>query len=78
MSNSHTVTAVARMISDQVGEEVSPKTLTDLFYRRLLDVKRCPIVGDRRMIPADYLPQIIEVLQSRGVVSSSIKELGLD
>jgi hypothetical protein len=71
MTQSHNVSAAARIISESVGEEVSPKQLTDLFYRRLLDVNRCPIVGDRRMIPADYLPQIIEVLRSRGVVCAS-------
>jgi hypothetical protein len=68
MANTHTVAVAARMISEETGKAIAPRTLTDLFYKRALDVNRCPIVGDRRMIPCDYVPQIIEVLKKRGLV----------
>jgi hypothetical protein len=41
----------------------APKRLTDMIYLRRLDVKRCPLVGGRRMIPRDYLPTIASRLR---------------
>ena len=78
MSQYLTVTLAAGILSEQIGKMIPPTVLSDLLYKRVLDVRRCPLIGDRRMIPADYLPKIIEVLQRRGVVSSSIKELRFD
>jgi hypothetical protein len=74
MANTHTVAVAARVISEETGKEIAPRTLTDLFYKRALDVNRCPIVGDRRMIPCDYLPEIIAVLTKRGLVTQSCTE----
>lgn len=37
---------------------VPPRVISDLFYARKLDDRRCPIVGGRRLIPEDYLPEI--------------------
>jgi hypothetical protein len=45
---------------------VPPRVISDLFYARRLDDSRCPIVGGRRLIPADYLPQIDAVLRAAG------------
>jgi hypothetical protein len=43
-----------------------PKDISDLLYRRRLDDARCPIVGGRRLIPLDYLPEIERVLREAG------------
>jgi hypothetical protein len=55
-----TVSDVAR----QKG--VAPRIISDLFYARRLDDSRCPIVGGRRLIPADYLPELERVLREAG------------
>ena len=66
-----TVTAAARDIAAQAGVKVRPRDISDLLYKQVLDVDRCPIVGDRRMIPRDYLPTVLEVLRARGLIASS-------
>ena len=43
-----------------------PKDISDLLYLRKLDDARCPIVGGRRFIPEDYLPEIEAVLRAAG------------
>jgi hypothetical protein len=43
-----------------------PKDISDLFYQRKLDDRRCPIVGGRRLIPVDYVPAIEATLRSLG------------
>jgi hypothetical protein len=45
---------------------VPPRVISDLFYQRLLSDERCPVIGGRRLIPADYLPAITAVLLGRG------------
>jgi hypothetical protein len=46
--------------------DISPRVISDLFYARRLDDRRCPIVGGRRLIPEDYLPEIAEALRKAG------------
>jgi hypothetical protein len=36
----------------------NPKRISDLFYLRKLDDKRCPIVAGRRLIPESYVRAI--------------------
>ena len=60
MGETLTVSEAAR----QIGAR--PRDITDLFYRRLLRDDLCPIVGDRRLIPQDYLPQIAAALRRKG------------
>jgi hypothetical protein len=43
-----------------------PKDISDLLYLRRLSCARCPLVGGRRMIPLDYLPEIETLLRSAG------------
>ena len=47
-----------------------PRDISDLFYRRRLRDDLCPIVGGRRLIPAEYLDMIAAELRrtGRGVV----------
>jgi hypothetical protein len=54
------VSEVARRYS------VPPRVISDLFYSRRLDDRRCPIVGGRRLIPEDYLPEVVRVLREAG------------
>ena len=50
-----------------------PKDISDLLYLRKLDDSRCPIMGGRRMIPADYLPEIEAVLRAAGRLPQSVE-----
>ncbi len=74
MSQQLTVTDAADELSAQAGEMIRPRDISDLLYKRILDVNRCPIVGDRRMIPRDYLPTVLEVLRMRGLITPGEEE----
>jgi hypothetical protein len=54
------VSEVARRIG------ANPKDISDAFYQRKLDDNRCPIVGGRRLIPEDYVPEIESILRRLG------------
>ena len=43
-----------------------PKDISDLFYQRILDDDKCPIVGGRRQISEEDLPLIEAALRTRG------------
>ena len=47
--------------------DVAPPLITGLFYRRDLQGDRCPIVGGRRLIPADYIEIVAMALRRKGV-----------
>jgi hypothetical protein len=47
-----------------------PRVISDLFYARRLDDRRCPIVGGRRLIPADYVPYIETILRELGLLEA--------
>jgi hypothetical protein len=65
MQEKRSVSEVARELG------VPPRVLSDLFYARKLDDERCPIVGGRRLIPADYIPMIAAVIRD-------LKQTGAD
>jgi len=46
-----------------------PRKLSDLFYARKLDENRCILIGGRRFIPADYIPEIERVLRETGILA---------
>ncbi|MHC4445887.1 MAG: hypothetical protein ACYTF1_22860 [Planctomycetota bacterium] len=46
---------------------VRPSKITQLFYERRLDDDLCPIVGGRRLIPAEYVEIIAMELRRKGV-----------
>jgi hypothetical protein len=54
---------------------VPPRVISDYFYARRLDDRRCPIVGGRRLIPTDYLPSIEVVLRQAGHLPASREEV---
>ena len=46
-------------VSDAARElNVRPRDISDLFYQRRLPDDFCPLVGGRRLIPAEQLPTI--------------------
>ena len=49
---------------------IPPRLISDLFYARKLDERRCPLVGNRRVIPLDYLPEIEAALRKAGYLST--------
>jgi hypothetical protein len=61
VDNFLTVSEAARRIPG-----ARPKDISDLLYLRRLSCERCPLVGGRRMIPLDYLPEIEAALQRAG------------
>lgn len=57
------------LIVSEVARQIPgarPRDISALFYERRLDEARCPIVGQRRMIPADYVPTIEAKLREMG------------
>jgi hypothetical protein len=54
-----TVSDVARQLGCR------PRDVSDLFYARLVSEERCPVVGGRRLIPADLVPAVAKALRSR-------------
>ncbi len=60
-----TVSEVARQLADRFPH-LRPRDISDLFYQRRLEDRRCPVVGGRRLIPRDYLPTIEEALETCG------------
>lgn len=73
-----TVSEVARHLSRETGQTVSPQDISNLFYKRYLDDDRCAIVGRFRLIPEDYIPTIKRVLGERGLISVRAHSLDLE
>jgi hypothetical protein len=69
-----TVGKAAQRIADETGVSVPPHLISTLFYKRLLNSEYCPVVGQIRLIPEDYLPTIVRVLQERGTLPASPEE----
>jgi hypothetical protein len=44
----------------------TPRTISDAIYQQLLDGRRCPIEGGRRLIPADYVEEARRILRRAG------------
>lgn len=72
MSKTLTIGEVVRTLAARREVEIPPQLLSDLFYRRKLDARRCPVVGNTRRIPLDYLPAIEAVLEARGVLPKEV------
>jgi hypothetical protein len=65
-----TVSEAAREIGEKLGVEVNPRLISDLLYQRKLEVRDCPVLGGRRLIPRDHLPAILRILQERGLATT--------
>ena len=69
-----TVGSLARDMGEKTGAAVRPSDITNLFYKRILDEDRCPVLGGRRLIPVDYVPVIERVLRERGLIRDHAPE----
>ena len=58
----YSVSGVARLLG------VPPPLISNLFYRRLLSDKICPVVDGRRLIPVHYVGEIKRLLRERGLI----------
>ena len=56
---------------------VEPRVISDLLYARKLSTERCPIVGGRRLIPSDYLPEIKRVLHGTQKADATTETVGV-
>ena len=68
MSEHTTVGSLARELGERAGKDVPPRIISDLFYKRILSDKRCPILAGRRIIPRDYVPEVERALLVRGLI----------
>lgn len=59
------VSQAARELGSQLGAEIRPQDLSNLFYRRHLRDDVCPVVGGRRLIPREYLATIRAIVMQR-------------
>lgn len=53
-------------VAERRDVNVAPRVISDAFYQGRLDRSKCPVVGGRRLIPLDYLPELKSVLTSLG------------
>jgi hypothetical protein len=51
-------------VARQLG--IPPRLISDLFYLRKLDDRKCPIVAGRRLIPVSYITEVQKVLRAAG------------
>jgi hypothetical protein len=65
------VGVIARSLTDRLGVVVRPRDVTDLFYSRILQEDRCPILAGRRLIPVDLIPAIESKLRENGRIPAS-------
>jgi hypothetical protein len=49
-----------------------PRVISDLFYARKLDTKRCPIIGGRRLIPVEYRAELEATLHQLGIIPALV------
>lgn len=68
MERPMTVSELARRLSEKYGVQVSPRQISDLFYRRILDDALAPVVGRQRLISPADVPTIEAELKHRGIV----------
>lgn len=55
---------------------IAPRLISDLFYARKLDDRKCTIVGGRRMIPLEYVPEVERVLRDAGYIAQEVAHVG--
>ncbi len=58
----------ASLLSAELGEPVQPRWITRLLYDRQLREDYCPMVGGRRLIRREYLPEVARALRLHGKI----------
>jgi hypothetical protein len=61
-------------LARQIGAK--SKDISDLFYQRKLDDRRCPVTAGRRLIPEDYVPVIERTLRNLGRLQRAFADKG--
>jgi hypothetical protein len=65
-----TVGQAAREISSEFGVTVRPKVVSDALYAGALRDDLCPVVGGRRLIPRELLPNLVSALRRAGKLAA--------
>lgn len=75
----HHGTPVTRLLTFADASRVlgcRPRDISDAIYARLVDETRLVTIGNRRVIPFEYLPSLREVLAARGKVRAELVTAG--
>ena len=59
------VSQAARLLAKQHGIDPGPKLLSDLIYRRQLPAEAVTALAGRRLIRADHLDEVADLLKQR-------------
>lgn len=65
MSRHLMVSGVAAEVERQVGVPIPPRIISDIIYQRKVDVRDCPIIAGRRLVPRSLIPEFVRVIQRR-------------
>jgi hypothetical protein len=65
------VTEASHELAEEYGLSVTPHTLSNLIYRRVLAAGEVRLIGGRRMISVDYMPALAALLRERAVAHSA-------
>jgi hypothetical protein len=74
MVRAMSVGETAKEAAEQLGEPVEAREVSDAFYRGWLDASRCPVLGGRRLVSADYLSEVVRVLRERRALKRQRQE----
>ena len=64
------VSDAAAELSRLTGEQILPRRLTEWLYLRRLPADDFPLIGGRRLIPRNALPQLAEMISERNSPAS--------
>ncbi|HYT93480.1 MAG TPA: hypothetical protein VEL76_32480 [Gemmataceae bacterium] len=53
----------AQEASRRLGRNVHAREIGDLIYQGKLPADRCAVIGGRRFVPSDLLPELCKLLQ---------------
>jgi hypothetical protein len=56
-------------LTEDLGEPVRRRWITDLFYQGELRDDLCPVIAGRRLIPRSYLLMVVKALRRRGWIN---------
>jgi hypothetical protein len=62
-----TSSMISREVEELFGVEVPPKVISDLLYQRRVDIRNCPVIGGRRLVPRGLMPDVLRALRARGL-----------
>lgn len=57
-----TVGEVANLLSQRTERPITPKAVSDAIYRQTIPPDLVTTVADRKLLPADQLDQVLEIL----------------